>query len=369
MDYNQVKIDKKKKKPKKDKVVTSKYFGNSGKMEIDLTHDVDEEPKPKRIIIPYITEYAIKWQESLKGLESLNDKNSHKLFDRYFVLSDKLLNHPKAKMASIQYGKGGRKSYKIREPVMVNGKSLKYEVKMYGGITEKLQKTFYPDTSDNPIEKSKRNRLLGGRKPLENLSSLSLKGPCSRGGAGHGTLVHNQIEKITKMINGTGNFEYYQKQKEELDVCTESLIDTFIAKNWLPLRSEFIIFDGQMKVCSAIDILLVDIVRWKLIMVELKTGYEDEEYGPHPHDVKFEKHLQELTNCPLNRHLLQLVSYNIILSKEYDTNVDEIYIIRVCHKRGEIEIYDPLPWCNMEQFRSRICLALMGVVDSNNNSL
>lgn len=315
-----------------------------------------DEPE-EEYIGPLLVDYAAKWEDAMFGKALLHSLEKTEMFDRYFELSKKLLEHPRAKMASVSYTNGGKKTYHIKQTVYINGTHPKKVDTVYEGITGKLRETFHPDTSDDPIERSKRNRLLGGRKPL-NQKPIG-KSPCKKKGAPHGTLVHNQIERMTKIITRKCDIEYYKRQEERLDMCTQSLVDECIKNKWFPLRSEFIIFDENLKVATASDLFLVDIIKWRLIKVELKTGYENEEYGIHPNDVKFPPPLNKITNCPLNRHQLQLLSMGIILEKRYDVKVDDMVIIRMCPKLRTIEIREPSNWCRMEYYKEVIYACLL----------
>jgi hypothetical protein len=298
-----------------------------------------------------LTECAIYWHEQLLSPELLKDIKFKGQFDRYFELSSRLMDHSRAKKVTVGYSNGGKKTYYVAQKILVNGSLLKTVKKVYPGIHDRLQSVFYPEVSENPIEKSKRNKELGGRKPLNKNLKSGMKTPCSKSGSNHGTMVHNQIDRLTRVMNRQGNFDYYLKQKEEVDHCVISFVDLCIKKGWFPLASEFIIYDEDIDVATAIDLLVVDILRWKLIMIEIKTGYEDEEYGLHPNDTKFSRVITDLTNCPLNRHLLQLVTMDMMLRVKYDVIVDELYIIRMCPRLGIIEEYAPSEWCNQEKYR------------------
>lgn len=309
-----------------------------------------------QVIKPKVTEYAIKWQEVLYHClanEGVTEKRRE--FDRYDQISTGLVQHPRCKNVSVAYRNGGRKVYCVRQRVIISGKAEKYMSTPYGGLTERLMLAFHPDTSENPIEKGKRNKELGGREPIDKEKKKSHKeNPCSKFGAQHGTMVHNQFERITAMLTSNAGFEKYEKMSEDIDNCTSSFIDICISRRWFPVKSEFIVYDEDLKIATAIDMLLVDVTTWKLIAVEFKTGYEGEEYTMHPNDVNFGSPLSSLTNCPLNRHFLQLMTMTIILEKKYQTKVDESYVVRMCPKLGVIEIFEEPDWCKMNYFKRTI---------------
>jgi len=108
-----------------------------------------------------------------------------------------------------------------------------------------------------------------------------------------------------------------------------------------------------------VDMFLVDVKRWKLIKVEFKTGYESEEYTMHPNDTRFLPPLQDITNCPLMRHLLQLTTEDLILSVKYNINSDEDYIVRMLPKAEMLELYEPAEWCTMEKYRAAIYQSIL----------
>lgn len=314
----------------------------------------------KSRVMPKMTECAIKWQNSMCDTLEATDFNAFSTpFERYYSIVDTLTNHPRSKSVFTKYLPGGKKIYMIKQAVIVNGGYTKIMNVTYEGLTSRQRSVFHPDTTDNPIEKSKRNKALGGRKPLnKDLFNDGNGRPCSKVGAEHGTMVHNQFEKITKIMTKAGSLDYYQKENVDVDPCVENFVKDCIRKKWYPVKSEFIVFDEALKVCTAIDMLLVDTKTWELIAVEFKTGFEYEEYGIHPNDMKFPPPLNKLTNFPLNRHFLQLTAMLIILEKKYQTNITKGYVVRMCPKAGIIESYEAPKWTQMSKYRNIIYNAL-----------
>lgn len=248
---------------------------------------------------------------------------------------DKLLNHPRNNLISQVKFSEFRKAY------LVSGPRSRY----YPGLTKTLRAIFYPDTSDDPIERTARNKELGGRAKNSYVPS-GMKTPCSLFGKAHGSLVHSQFEMVTECIKQSKSFESIDKLfPDGMDPCVAGFIEYCKRREWFPLRSEFMIYHEQYNVATGIDMLLLDTVNWKLISAEFKTGYEGEEYEEHDNDTMLKPPLDMIINCPKNRHFLQSIVPYLILKEKYGVILDEMYTVRLCPKMDIIETYTLEDWC------------------------
>jgi len=268
---------------------------------------------------------------------------------------DHLCNHPRLKNISLASMNGFSKAFMV-----FNQGSSKYS-SVYSGLKPTLNSTFYPDTSENPIERAKRNRELGGRGKAYYEPSSNKKGSkCTLSGKEHGEQVHRQLERITEFVIQHKSLDSCRHLfPDGLDPCVDAFLTLCEERSWFPLRSEYMIYDEDLRVATAVDMFVVDVNRWKLVKLEFKTGYETEEYGPHPNDTFFFPPLEEITNCPLNMHLLQGVVEGIILRVRMKIEPDEEYIVRMCPKAEQIELYSPAAWCRSEHYKMLIYETLM----------
>lgn len=293
--------------------------------------------------------------------EALFSEENERRIGLYLKISNELLEHPNNKFVHAEREVGGKLNYVVKKSYQVRNKDGGFRSRetnvRYKGATKVLRQVFYPDTSDNPIDRSKRNAELGGREKA-GYNPKNMKSKCNTHGKAHGSLVHSQFEKITNMINKR-NVEAYAKENVQADPCVKSFINYCIARKWMPLRSEFLIFDHDLMICTAIDMLAVDMITWELILIEFKTGYENEEYCMHVNDTKLQPPLNGIVNCPLNRHLLQVMLMQLILRKNYGVDIRSAYIVRICPKLEVLEVYETSAWCNMPKYKSWFEFALM----------
>ncbi len=208
--------------------------------------------------------------------------------------------------------------------------------KIYPGLHSFIKMRYFPDTNEQFPDKN--------RKCIKYFPS-KIKRSCELYGKDHGLLVHSQIELFIE-----NNF-ILLNAPNYIDKCTERILNVFEEMNWLPICSEFMIFDEDLKVATSIDVLVFDTKNQKLILIELKTGYECENYGPLPNDEYFHgKVMKCVKNCPYNRHAIQVLYMKLILEKKYDTVIDDCFIILTRSKHRDTQLI-PLPdWTKDKKF-------------------
>ena len=218
----------------------------------------------------------------------------------------------------------------------------------FTGLTRRLHDVFWPQTDDNP----EGNEDSKSRKPLFNkehyVPSIGMKRTCKTWGSIHGKKVHKQISKIIGKITSGKSI----KLNSNLDPCTLRILNLFCIKSWIPFVTEFQIFDESSSVATAIDFCVFDTEKSKIILIELKTGYETQEYGELPED-EYMKHIN-IKNCPLNRHMLQLLWMQLVLEKRYGLKVDESMILRTCPKQRLTHLINKPNWSNSEHIRQKL---------------
>jgi hypothetical protein len=227
----------------------------------------------------------------------------------------------------------------------------------YQGLTKRLRELFWPDTEEDPRRRDpaehKRRSVLAGPTAMRQHKGTQ-KRECSRWGSDHGTRVHGELESFTNCLRELGTEKgtaLFNRKHADPDPCTVYLVDYCARHQWLPLAAEFMLWDEVARVATSADLLVMDCRANRLVLVELKTGYEDEEYGPLPSDPTFCAPLDRLTNCPLNRHQLQLLAMCLMLRRRYNLAIDEACVLRVCPKLGAILHVPMCDWARDKQYQ------------------
>ena len=220
---------------------------------------------------------------------------------------------------------------------------------LYSGLTTRLKSILYPELEENPFLKKsteqRKSKYYTSKKKIKN---------CLAYGKEHGTLVHSQLEYFVKKKKENPNITIYDVI-ETVDECTLRIISLCEKKEWSFVDSEFMIYDEQSRVATAIDLLVYHKKTDKLILIELKSGYTSEVYGFHKNDSKFIAPFDNITNCPKNRHMLQLMAMREILARKYKIKVDESYILRVMpDSKNTISLIPLEEWCYSHKNRTNL---------------
>jgi hypothetical protein len=201
------------------------------------------------------------------------------------------------------------------------------------GLLSVLRKRYWPFFDEGSMIKE-------GKKRKNNNNNLpgyhKIKRTCLTYGKDHGIIVHREIEECVKKIISSGEIEI----SNHIDPCTQRIISFLCMKLWIPVASEFYIWDKKNNIGTSVDLLIYDLKgNGKLSIIELKTGYENEEYDSLEEDEYLISELNFLRNCPQNRHLIQLLFNMVILEKNYNIHNLEGYVVKVCSKRRGIEVF------------------------------
>lgn len=200
--------------------------------------------------------------------------------------------------------------------------------KVYTGLHRFLHRNYYPNTNERYPDKQRKSYKY---------FPTNVKRSCETYGEDHGILVHSQIEMFLH-----NNFTL-ESEPDYIDPCTLRIIRILYKRNWLPICSELAIFDETLKVATSIDLLVFDVEEQKLYLIELKTGYECENYGPLQKDEGLENPiLKNVKNCPYNRHALQVLYMKMIVQRKYNVKIDDSFIILTRSKHRDAQVI-PVP--------------------------
>lgn len=226
---------------------------------------------------------------------------------------------------------------------------------LFSGLTKRLKQVLYPDTQENPMMRSKQDhrahRYYAPRIRKKEKTSF-----CNMSGSDHGRLVHGQLDYYIKKLQTNRTLTIDQCfPNGTYDKCVLSILNLFHIKQWDVVATEHAIADDTCRVATAIDIVVFEKTTNKMILLELKTGYESEEYGAHPDDPMFPSPFDKYANCPKNRHMLQVMGMKEILSRQYHIHVDESYILRILPNSNSRAVVVKLaPWAKEKKNRDNL---------------
>lgn len=236
----------------------------------------------------------------------------------------------------------------------------------FHGLKPTIGKIFFPWVNEDPRFGNKNRQPVLTKHVPHNQKSI-----CPTHGVEHGENVHSQIEKYFKMV-------YQEKKKESefleldgLDPCTVKIIATLKLKKWVPVASEYPVYDEDLKLATKIDMIVYDSEASELLLIELKTGYEEEEYRELATDREYtgiqmiggkriSVPLEEVKDCPENRHYMQALVSAIILQKRNSVKCDKVYVLRCLPKAQVVEVLEKPPkWTKKKKVKDLIYETLL----------
>lgn len=221
-----------------------------------------------------------------------------------------------------------------------SGKSI-----LYTGLNERLKKILWPETEGNPMKRSYEDVKRRATTKKYSVKHKTVAKDCKQFGHKHGSTVHREMEIYGDFCRFNKGMNWLNTNMPDPDPCTTRFISTINSKGWIPIASEFMIYDEEWRVATSIDMIVYDPVEKDIIILEFKTGFENEEYGPHPSDPKLPVPFDGISNCPLMRHQFQLLGMIRILQRNYGMHGVRSYILRACPKSKQTETIGPCNWC------------------------
>lgn len=237
----------------------------------------------------------------------------------------------------------------------------------FHGLKPTIGKIFFPWVNEDPRYGDK------NRKPvLTKHVPHDQKSICSTHGLVHGEKVHSQVETYFRMVYQEKKSESKFLQLDDIDPCTVKIIAALKMKKWIPVASEYPIYDEDLHLATKIDMIVYDSEAAELIGIELKTGYEDEEYRELETDKQYtglhrtesgkivSVPLSGVKDCPENRHYLQALLGAIILHKRNSVKCDKVYVLRCLPKAQTVEILSKPPkWTKSKVIKDLIYETLL----------
>lgn len=232
------------------------------------------------------------------------------------------------------------------------------EEKLMPGVIPTIKSLFWPWSIDDPTKKPRSEVIRRKNNAPYELQKITRS--CPTYGSMHGTIVHSEMAHCVEAISKPERMiqELIDKVPSP-DPCTIRILETLRLKGWIPLGSELPIWDSTMNIATAIDLVAMDIHEQELIVIELKTGYENEEYMEIDGDPLMLYPCDSLRDCPDNRHQMQLMTTLLILKKGYDIDVDAAYVVNTCSKRRGANVIEQSSWCKKDENYKRLYDAIV----------
>jgi hypothetical protein len=206
---------------------------------------------------------------------------------------EKLLNHIRNKLVFFS-----SKSYYYIE---TNGK-----IKPLKGLLPSLKNCFWKDINYNnisiKISKTKKNTSKNYGRYFGSII---------------GTEIHKQLNDF--LLFDEVNF---LKLHYNLHPWAKKIFNLILKNNWLPIKSEFNIFDSKLNIGTSVDMICFCKNTGKIIAIEIKTGYQN----------YFEVNYGKMNGClrsilPFsfkNCATLQLLTAMIMIVKNHDIDIERI---------------------------------------------
>lgn len=149
------------------------------------------------------------------------------------------------------------------------------------GITDKIKKAFFPDDWD--LYK------VAGR---------------NGNGAEGGKRVDKELSEWTRLVQLESKPSTIRAHMEQWSPSTMKIIELFRQKQWIPVDTQVVVGSTRSRIATAIDIVARHFETNRLILIEVKTGYDGTfvEYNGHSMLAPF----SHLAATPRNFAWLQL---------------------------------------------------------------
>ena len=261
------------------------------------------------------------------------------LIDRMRLKHD-ILNHDNHRKARLElYDNGNKGCYIVND----NGRDVHYS-----GITRLISKAFFNYNEDDDKNEDFEETIEEPYDKNEAIESpLSEEQPqgsflCKSYGRCHGTIVHQEMDKFTKLLhaenNPNGMCNFFRSVSGNphdsvyADGCTLHLLRFLAITKLIPVGSEVIIFDTKLQMATQVDLICMNARTFELAFIEIKTGYGGaEEFITTNNNVFMRGPLRSLPDTPCMRANVQLALTIIMLCQRYNVEPPHnAYVLHVC---------------------------------------
>ena len=193
-------------------------------------------------------------------------------------------------------------------------------------------------------------------------------------GALHGQRVHEEMQRyVCSFVQHQSPQRFMDEHGRDLDVCTHRVIRYLALRGWTPLCAELRVFDCQTRTATAIDLVVLDCATYRIIALELKTGYGGRVgtrscFIGHADTPMMRGCLDFIPDSPFYRAIVQIMMSYILLymgeKAERGGGVqiavpDEIYVMHMHPLQPQPRILPPPRWMLQQPRRQAMYSALL----------
>jgi len=198
-------------------------------------------------------------------------------------------------------------------------------------------------------------RALRNRLPRNVRANATQGAECGGNSAlDHGVNVDRDIDLYVNLCmaarahvsNARWRAAVLAQYKRCRDPCSERIVHFLSKRRWLPLRTQQCIYDSELRIATAIDILCVDLRTNAPIIVELKTTFHDDHHAYYESAATDGAQLRHVPATPysyVNADLLQLYLTTLIVRRNYtapgSSAAPRGYLVRIASSGGAIAVY------------------------------
>lgn len=136
-----------------------------------------------------------------------------------------------------------------------------------------------------------------------------------------GSRIHRELEEFVKL-----DMKNFTKLNKCVHPWTKSVLKFVKNNNWLPVASEFKLFDPLLRIGTAVDLVCVT-EPGKIVLIEIKTGFEE---GFFCGSKSMTGPLCSVMNdSPANQACLQVLLSMLIVMKYHKVYNVEAWVVRV----------------------------------------
>lgn len=219
--------------------------------------------------------------------------------------------------------------------------------KFFTGLIPRLKHNLWPWNDCDP-KKKKKKRVSSDVKSKYFDYSKDMRS-CYTYGDVHGSTITEELQKCVTAIN-----EETDVNLRTADPCTARILDILKYSKFVPVAAELLVWNNDENVATGLDLLVIDIKRENVVAIEIKTGYETEEYSYVDDDYPLLYPFGWLRDCPEHRHLLQLAATIFLLENGHGEKIDKAYIMRLCSKQRVAMLIELPTWFERKDIRQCI---------------
>lgn len=207
---------------------------------------------------------------------------------------------------------------------------------------------------------------------------------CKRRGLEHGRLVHSELQRFIVARCKYQRYNAYFNEPDwdgsAPDPCTVQILRHVCAQKWVPIAAELCTFDSNIRVATAIDLVVLDLVHWNIGIIEIKTGYGGapgtrSSFTGYNDCPRMRGPMSDIPDTPLQRAVLQLVCTHMMMymGELYDYSgldsakmqvalPDNMYVLHVNPCTLVVTQYAMPPWVKQHARRAAIYQAFVDAV-------